>query len=85
MRVWKGGGHQELELLTPLDLFVSKSEIPLFDLLKENWLKSWVKILSNIFNEYPLSILNSDFKVSKEGRITHLVHIESVIGIVLTK
>jgi hypothetical protein len=73
--VWVGNsrGHEELESVVPRDRLVTELQrAGLVNLLQEDGLEGGVELFTHVFNENPLSELDTELEVPQEGGIGHL-------------
>ena len=60
MRIWNGGGHEELERVVPRNALITEFELAaLVDLLEQDRFESRVEFFTDIFDKHPLSKLDS--------------------------
>ena len=73
VRVGQSRGHEELEVLVVRDLLVTDTDrATLVNLLLQDGLERWVKLLSDVLDKEPFTGLDSLFELLHKSWITHL-------------
>jgi len=84
VRVRNSGSQEELEVGVPWDALVTETESAgLVNLLEQNGFKGRVELLTDVLNKEPLTELDSQLQVSKQGGVTHLAGIKTTASLFL--